>query len=145
MNAEPFGADTDVHPSVDGGASNSDMHLGMHDVNTQWNGTSVAYEYDMCRASEVNYGYEEFDVNQFSLRKLLEGDWGSAITVCPKKRKIPDTYLKVLGDFFVVLKVRHRDVDGATTCSKSRCLMSINLKEVKIQKISVLCVNDRHA
>lgn len=29
------------------------------------NGASVAYEYDMCRTSEVNYGYEDFDVNGY--------------------------------------------------------------------------------
>lgn len=41
------------------------MHLGMHDVNSRWNGTSVAYETDMCCNSEVNYGYEDFDVNGY--------------------------------------------------------------------------------
>ena len=90
---------------------------------------------------------------QFSLRKLLEGDWGSGITVCPKIARYRTPVCVKCGSTETHISKcleksiswyqhqdRHRDVDGATTRSKSRCLMSINLKEVKIQKISVLCV-----
>jgi len=52
--------------------------------------------------------------NQFSLRKLLEGDWGSAITVCPKCGDTETHISKCLEDF-VVFKHQGRLQGGVTT------------------------------
>ena len=65
---------------------------------------------------------------QFSLRKLLEGDWGSSITVCVKIARYRTHISKCLEDF-VVLGFKHHQIKTSRWCHHTALKADVDVRD----------------